>query len=145
MYSIVDRALYAPNIYVCIKPNGCGRWIRASIWYRAVQQRPCSSHLRYLLNRAENCCITRKGWRLLTPSCYINYTMNPHIDHPAPPSENEALGGVFVAVLAGFLYQRKKRHFKGLRLKAHMEIVFRGKMSNGREITVKKKSFSSTT
>ncbi|KAK8503265.1 hypothetical protein V6N11_081490 [Hibiscus sabdariffa] len=134
MYSIVDRALYAPNMSASNQVDavdGSGRRYGIAQCSRDLNVTACSSCLRYLLNRAENCCITRKGWRLLTPSCYINYTMNPFIDHPAPPSENEAgegdnstkriiiivvssLGGVFVAVLAGFLYQRKKRHFKGL-------------------------------
>ncbi|KAL4310851.1 hypothetical protein GQ457_01G046620 [Hibiscus cannabinus] len=110
MYSIVDRALYAPNMSASNQMDA----VDGSGHRYGIAQ--CSRDLNvtaYLLNRAENCCITRKGWRLLTPSCYINYTMNPHIDQPAPPSENEALGGVFVALLAGFLYQRKKRHFKG--------------------------------
>ncbi|KAK8591876.1 hypothetical protein V6N13_062472 [Hibiscus sabdariffa] len=132
MYSIVDRALYAPNMSASNQVDavdGSGRRYGIAQCSRDLNVTACSSCLRYLLNRAENCCITRKGWRLLTPSCYINYTMNPFIDHPAPPSENEgegdnstkriiiivvsSLGGVFVAVLAGFLYQRKKRHFKG--------------------------------
>ncbi|KAL4368696.1 hypothetical protein GQ457_05G032970 [Hibiscus cannabinus] len=106
IYSLTDRAPYTANMSAgSVMEAGDGTGSR----YGMVQctgdlnVSSCSYCLRHLLNQSESCCIGRKGWRVLTPSCFIRYEMFPIIDSPlAPPSENK--GSVFVAVLVGFMY-----------------------------------------
>ncbi|MBA0691403.1 hypothetical protein Goari_009032 [Gossypium aridum] len=56
----------------------------------------CSTCLRELLNQTEDCCIGRRGWRILTPSCCIRYEMYSFYEQTSnlPGSAPENEGGV---------------------------------------------------
>ncbi|KAK8971794.1 hypothetical protein V6N11_081491 [Hibiscus sabdariffa] len=136
VYSLVEQAIFAVNMSAegnLDARDGSGRRFGRAQCSRDLNVNSCSTCLRNLLNRTEACCMNRTGWQVLNPSCYLRYDNNPVSDQPpAPPSEKDAgeggnsttriiiiivssLAGVFVvAVLVGFLYQRKRRRFKGL-------------------------------
>ncbi|KAK8503266.1 hypothetical protein V6N12_034664 [Hibiscus sabdariffa] len=114
VYSLVEQAIFAVNMSAegnLDARDGSGRRFGRAQCSRDLNVNSCSTCLRNLLNRTEACCMNRTGWQVLNPSCYLRYDNNPVSDQPpAPPSEKD---GVFVvAVLVGFLYQRKRRRFK---------------------------------
>ncbi|XVE87864.1 hypothetical protein DITRI_Ditri19aG0022500 [Diplodiscus trichospermus] len=135
-YRLVDQAPYAENMFDTDEMavgNGAGHRYGLAQCSRDLDVSECSSCLRALLNETENCCIRRRGWRILTSSCYIRYEMYRFYEQPSPPPAGtptgtgkggkstrntiiivvSSLAGVFVAVLVGFLYYsslvRKRR------------------------------------
>ncbi|XP_021294093.1 cysteine-rich receptor-like protein kinase 10 isoform X2 [Herrania umbratica] len=126
IFSLVDHAPYTENMFETkemVVGNGPDRRYGLVQCSRDLNVSACSSCLRDLLDQTENCCIEKRGWRILTPSCYIRYEMYQFYEQPsAPPPENEgdgkggnstrktiiiivsSLAGVFVSVLVGFFF-----------------------------------------
>ncbi|KAE8728551.1 cysteine-rich receptor-like protein kinase 29-like [Hibiscus syriacus] len=131
-YSLVDQAPYAENMFrtnEMVVGNGPERRYGLVQCSRDLDVRSCSSCLGQLLNRSEECCIERTGWRILSPSCFIRYEMYPFYNQTSsdstesPPVDEEgtykggkskrkiivtvvsSIAGVFASVLvAGFWY-----------------------------------------
>lgn len=94
LYSLVDHAPYAENMFgtqEMVVGNGPGRRFGLVQCSRDLDVGACSSCLRELLNQTESCCIGRRGWRILIPSCYMRYEMYQFYDPPAEPPENHGM------------------------------------------------------
>ncbi|MBA0720410.1 hypothetical protein Golax_008032 [Gossypium laxum] len=95
LYSLVSQAPYK-NMFQTnemVVGNGPGRrygLVQCSI---DLDVDGCSTCLRELLNQTEDCCIGRRGWRILTPSCCIRYEMYSFYEQtsnlPGSAPENE--------------------------------------------------------
>ncbi|GMJ15309.1 cysteine-rich RLK (RECEPTOR-like protein kinase) 25 [Hibiscus trionum] len=133
-YSLVAQAPYEENMFgtnEMVVGNGPGRRYGLVQCSRDLDVSSCSSCLGELLNQTEECCIGRRGWRILTPSCFIRYEMysfyeQTSSDPPDSPPVDEgkqkagkggkstgkiivivvsSIAGVFASVLvAGFWY-----------------------------------------
>ncbi|KAK8601084.1 hypothetical protein V6N12_050928 [Hibiscus sabdariffa] len=133
-YSLVAQAPYEENMFgtnEMVVGNGPGRRYGLVQCSRDLDVSSCSSCLGELLNQTEECCIGRRGWRILTPSCFIRYEMYSFYEQtlsdpprsPDLPQVNQGAGkgrksttktivivvssiaGVFASVLvAGFWY-----------------------------------------
>ncbi|KAA3489057.1 cysteine-rich receptor-like protein kinase 25 isoform X1 [Gossypium australe] len=121
LYSLVSQAPYKENMFQTnemVVGNGPGRRYGLVQCSRDLDIGGCSTCLRELLNQTEDCCIGRRGWRILTPSCCIRYEMYSFYEQtsnlPGSAPENEGVVGkggkstrkntiIIASSLAGFL------------------------------------------
>ncbi|XP_040969581.1 cysteine-rich repeat secretory protein 38-like [Gossypium hirsutum] len=96
LYSLVSQAPYKENMFQTnemVVGNGPGRRYGLVQCSRDLDVGGCSTCLRELLNQTEDCCIGRRGWRILTPSCCIRYEMYSFYEQtsnlPGSAPENE--------------------------------------------------------
>lgn len=78
LYSLVSQAPYKENMFETnemVVGNGPGRRYGLVQCSGDLDVGGCSTCLRELLNQTEDCCIGRRGWQILTPSCRIRYEM----------------------------------------------------------------------
>ncbi|KAK5831460.1 hypothetical protein PVK06_015258 [Gossypium arboreum] len=99
LYSLVSQAPYKENMFQTnemVVGNGPGRRYGLVHCSRDLDVGGCSTCLRELLNQTEDCCIGRRGWRILTPSCCIRYEMYSFYEQTSnlPGSAPENEGGV---------------------------------------------------
>ncbi|TYJ34599.1 hypothetical protein E1A91_A05G180000v1 [Gossypium mustelinum] len=99
LYSLVSQAPYKENMFQTnemVVGNGPGRRYGLVQCSRDLDVGGCSTCLRELLNQTEDCCIGRRGWRILTPSCCIRYEMYSFYEQTSnlPGSAPENEGGV---------------------------------------------------
>ncbi|KAE8707493.1 hypothetical protein F3Y22_tig00110383pilonHSYRG00051 [Hibiscus syriacus] len=85
----LTQAPYAENMFgtnEMFVGNGPGRRYGLVQRSRDLDVSSCSSCLGQLLNRTEECCIGRRWWRILSPSCFIRYEMYPFYDQTSSDS-----------------------------------------------------------
>ncbi|XVF87656.1 hypothetical protein PTKIN_Ptkin18bG0137800 [Pterospermum kingtungense] len=88
VYFLVERTPYAENKFETkemLAGNGTESRYGLAQCSGDLNVSSCSSCLNELLKQAEDCCIGKRGWRILTPSCYIRYEMYPFYERPSAP------------------------------------------------------------
>ncbi|KAG4199767.1 hypothetical protein ERO13_A05G167950v2 [Gossypium hirsutum] len=124
LYSLVSQAPYKENMFQTnemVVGNGPGRRYGLVQCSRDLDVGGCSTCLRELLNQTEDCCIGRRGWRILTPSCCIRYEMYSFYEQtsnlPGSAPENEE--GTSQEILIRSSQGSKAAHWTGESIHLH--------------------------